>query len=182
MRRSNDTKIKIKNTWDAKRKPKIAKIKVPRKIHQRTCICCGRIDETTGHFQSEKCMYCNDSLTYRESCKFTFNIKNYPNEFNLMLLSKYGMFNPRTNQSGVSKDHMLSISYGKEHKIDPAIMSHPANCNLMLQSENKTKQHHSSITLSELVIRIAEWDLKYNDAGTGNAPISDQAYETCRVT
>lgn len=67
---------------------------------------------------------------------------------------------------------MLSISYGKKHKIDPSILSHPANCKLMLQSENKAKQHYSSITLTELLLRIQEWDAKYYDAGRGNDPRS----------
>ena len=150
-------------TWVLKRlnKPLLPKKKKERIIKYRTCIECGRIDETTGRFQSNQCMYCNNSLTYRESCKFTFNIKNYPNEFNLALLN-LGMFNPITNKQGVSKDHMLSISYGKKNKIDPQIMSHPANCRLMTQTENKTKQHHSSITLEELILRIDIWNKKYN--------------------
>lgn len=159
--RTEETKIKRKNTWLAKCKPKIAKIKIPRKPKQRICIRCGRLDETFGHFQSDKCMFCNDSLTYRDACKFTFNIKNYPDEFDLTLLTTFGMFNPKTNQEGVSKDHMLSISYGKLHQIDPIVMAHPANCNLITQSKNKAKQHNSSITLAELHLRIAAWNLKY---------------------
>ena len=172
--RSVETINKIKSTWEYKRflKPKAAKVKKVRKPKLRTCISCGRIDETFGHFQSERCMFCNDSFTYRESCKFTFNIKQYPNEFNLTLISKFGMFNPVTNQQGVSKDHMLSVSYGKLNKIDPKIISHPANCKLMTQAENKAKQHYSSITLEELLERIIMWDAKYNDAGSGNAPLS----------
>jgi hypothetical protein len=105
-------------------------------------------------------MYCNNSITYRESCKFTFNVNDYPAEFDLSLLS-VGMFNPKFNKQGVSKDHMLSVSYGKHNKIDPRIMSHPVNCRLMLQTDNKAKQHHSSLTLGELVERIAQWDQKY---------------------
>lgn len=140
--------------------PKPIKVKKQKLKKYRTCIDCGRIDETTGRFQSNQCMYCNDSLTYRESCKFTFNVKDYPAEFDLSLLS-VGMFNPKFNKQGVSKDHMLSISYGKQNKIDPRIMSHPANCRLMLQTENKAKQHHSSLTLAELLERILQWNQKY---------------------
>lgn len=140
--------------------PKV-KCKLIKKLKSRTCATCGKIDTTTGHFQSDKCMFCNDSLTYREACKFTFNLKDYPNEFNLALLTEHGMFNPKTNQNGVSKDHMLSVSYGKLNKIDPKIISHPANCKLLTHRENKKKQHHSSITLEELIMRINMWDKKY---------------------
>lgn len=149
--------------------PKL-KTKLPSPVKSRTCVVCGKIDTTTRRFQSDKCMFCNDSLTYRESCKFTFNLKDYPAEFNLALLTEHGMFNPKNNQSGVSRDHRLSVSYGKTNRIDPKIISHPANCQLMTQTENKKKQHHSSITVDELLRHIAAWDTKYKDAGSGHAP------------
>ena len=147
---------KIKSGWVPKEK-----IYTPIPLKKRICSECGKLDETKGHFQSDKCMFCNDSLTYREKCKFTFNLKNFPNEFDLLLLQEYGMFNPKTNKNGVSRDHRLSINHGKINKIDPSIMSHPANCKLMLQSENKAKQHSSSITLKELLILIELWESKY---------------------
>jgi hypothetical protein len=150
---------KLKLGWVSKEKPYSS---VP--LKQRICSVCSRVDETRRYFQSDKCMFCNDSLTYREACRFTFNLKDYPTEFDLSLLAKQGMFNPKTNKTGVSRDHRLSISTGKDNRVDPKIMSHPANCQLMLHSENKKKQHHSSITLQELMCRIDEWDKKYKDA------------------
>jgi len=171
--RNQTTRSKIKDTWAKKRQVKELIPTPLRKTRKRICASCGRIDETTiGHFQSKFCIFCSNSMAYRESCKFTFNIKQYPEEFNLSLLTKFGMFNPKTNRHGVSRDHMLSVNYGKTNRVDPKIMSHPANCQLMLQSENKAKQHHSSITLNELLQRIKEWDAKYNDAGRGNDPRS----------
>lgn len=132
------------------------------KLKKRTCISCGKTDELLhGRFQSEYCKYCNPSLTYRDSCNFTFDLRKYPNEFDLELLSKYGMFHPKTNRTGVSRDHKISISFGKNNRIPPEIMKHPANCTLMLHSNNKAKQHYSSITLEELLEAIKQWDLKY---------------------
>lgn len=41
--------------------------------------------------------------------------------------------------------------------VDPEIVAHPANCQLLLQSDNSRKKTHSSITLEELVKRISEF-------------------------
>jgi hypothetical protein len=138
------------------------KIKLPKPIKQRICVCCGKVDLTTGHFQSDKCSFCNDSLTYRRQCEFKFNLKDYPNEFDFKLLTEHGMFSPQKNPKGISRDHMVSVQYGKENRIDPKIISHPANCKLMLQGDNTRKQSESSITYEELIERIQVWDNKYN--------------------
>jgi len=135
--------------------------RIPTPLKKRTCVICNKVDETKGHFQSDKCNFCSDSLTYRNACSFTFNLKDFPEEFDLALLTEHGMFNPKTNQKGVSRDHMLSVNYGKMNRIDPKIISHPANCRLMLQADNKAKQHYSSITLPELLNLIQIWDSKY---------------------
>ena len=140
---------------------KFKSIKAPKPTNSRTCVCCNRVETTKGRFQSDKCSFCNDSLTYRGQCEFKFNLKDYPSEFDFRLLNEHGMFSPRNNPKGVSRDHMLSVRYGKDNKIDPKIISHPANCRLMLQGDNTRKQSESSITLNELMIRIAEWDSKY---------------------
>lgn len=147
-------KNKLKSGW-------IPKTKTEGKPKIRVCTICGRVDKTTRHFQSDKCIYCNDSLTYRNLCKFTFNLKDYPNEFDLTLLTSLGMFHPLHNQIGVSRDHLVSIHYGKQNKIDPKILSHPANCQLITQSQNSTKNHSSSITIEELLLKIVTWNEKY---------------------
>jgi predicted nucleic acid-binding Zn ribbon protein len=145
---------KIKSGWVPKKKEN----PVPRK---RVCIICNRIDYTNAHFQSDKCKFCNDSLTYRHECKFKFDLRKFPTEFNLKLLEEKGMFNPKTNPKGVSRDHMLSVEYGKKNQIDPKIISHPANCKLITQGENTKKQSKCSITYPELIERIKQWDIKY---------------------
>ncbi len=127
----------------------------------RTCSVCGLVETTKGNFQSDKCSFCNDSLTYRRKCEFKFNLKDYPDEFDFQLLTEHGMFSPKKNPKGVSRDHMLSVQYGKENRIDPAIISHPANCKLMLQGENTTKKSKSSITYDDLLKRIQVWNSRY---------------------
>jgi hypothetical protein len=50
---------------------------------------------------------------------------------------------------------------GFRNKINPKIISHPANCNLLLFSDNSIKKDNSSITMEELLKRIENWDKKY---------------------
>jgi hypothetical protein len=101
---------------------------------------------------------------YRADCKFKFNLADYPDEFNFQLVTEHGWYSPKNrgnNIYGVSRDHMLSVRYGFDNSIDPKILAHPANCRLMLQSDNVSKLSKCSITLEDLLIKIAEWDKRY---------------------
>ena len=102
---------------------------------------------------------------YKSQTKFNFSLNDYPDEFDFNLISKYGWYSPsnsrKPNIGGVSRDHMLSVMDGFKLNIDPLLLSHPANCKLMVHSDNIRKHKKSSITLEELLIRIIEWDKKY---------------------
>ena len=95
------------------------------------------------------------------------SLKDYPEEFDFSLIESYGWYSPinsdKPNLSGVSRDHMVSVKYGWENNIDPKIISHPANCRLLLQSENVSKSSNCSITYEELLQRIEAWNRKYGD-------------------
>ena len=65
------------------------------------------------------------------------------------------------NLGGVSRDHKISVKHGWEHGIPAEIISHPANCELMLHTENFAKKDKCSIELKELNDRIKEWNKKY---------------------
>jgi len=99
-------------------------------------------------------------ILYRQRCNFDFNIKDYPNKFELMLVEQYGWYSPSNkgnNLNGVSKDHMVSVRTGFELGIDPEIIKHPANCKLMLHRQNQSKREKNSITINELLERIKHW-------------------------
>ncbi len=98
---------------------------------------------------------------YRLACAFHFKPENYPEEFNLDLVETFGKYSYNKNTNGIVKDHMVSIKYGFENKIDPQIIGHPANCELMRQCDNIKKFDECSITLDELKQRIIEWNIKY---------------------
>jgi len=101
---------------------------------------------------------------YRSDCQFDFSLNSYPLEFDFTLVEKYGWYSPsnkKNNLDGVSRDHMLSIMDGFKLGISPGIISHPANCRLMIHRENTRKYYRSSITLDDLNERIRIFDEKY---------------------
>ena len=68
---------------------------------------------------------------YKLECQFNFSLDTYPDEYNFNLINEYGWYKAKNrgdNLGGVSRDHMISVKYGFEHKINPKIISHPANC------------------------------------------------------
>jgi hypothetical protein len=99
-------------------------------------------------------------LLYRQQANFTFDVKDYPDKFDLTILEQNGWYSPSNkgnNLNGVSKDHMLSVKDGFEMGINPEIIKHPANCKLVLHKENQRKHRRSSITFEELKERIKHW-------------------------
>jgi len=151
---------KLKKSLSAKKRP------------YRICPSCGKEfnskQQTCSLECSSKYRYRHidkESLRYyRLKCKFEFALKDYPEEFEFSLIEEYGWYKAKNhgdNQNGVSRDHMVSVKYGWENKIDPSIIKHPANCRLLRHSSNVSKFDSCSITLDELLIRIENWDKKY---------------------
>lgn len=96
---------------------------------------------------------------YKQECKFRFNMFTTPNIVGYHLLenysTKYQVFT--SHPLCLHKDHMISISYGWDNKIDSKIISHPANCRIISGLDNVRKGTDCSITLEELIKRIDEW-------------------------
>ena len=139
------------------------KIKSKEQIH-RKCKICGEIKVSKKY--KSICESCKTDYYqfYRHECNFKFSVFNYPNEFDLDLIQTHGWYSPsnkRNNLKGVSKDHMFSVMDGYKNKVSASIISHPANCELLLYSENSKKKDNSSITLHELMVRIERWEKKY---------------------
>jgi predicted transcriptional regulator len=105
----------------------------------------------------------NEFTIYKNLCEFKFNVYDYPEYFNLDLIKKYGWYRAKNNGNnlfGVSRDHMYSISEGFKKGIDPYYISHPVNCELILQSDNSKKRTKCSITLNILKQAAQDWDNK----------------------
>jgi hypothetical protein len=162
--RLEETKLKISNTLKSKvvklpKKPKLSNI-------NKEIICKNCKSEKVLRVRKnicEKCLYDYYEL-YRPSCSFKFNVLDYIDEFDLDLVGKHGWYSPtnkRNNLSGVSKDHIYSVKDGYVNNILPEIISHPANCRLMIHKDNSSKNSKSDITIDELLNRILVWNNKY---------------------
>ena len=93
----------------------------------------------------------DEQITYRNNCKFKFNVFNYPKLFDLDLLKIHGWYHPIKNPNGISRDHRVSIKYGWLNNISPKYMSHPYNCELLLHVDNTCKKTNNSIGIDELM-------------------------------
>lgn len=101
---------------------------------------------------------------YRQKCLFAFNVYDFPEEFDLSLIEECGFYSPtnkNNNLGGISRDHIISVKYGYDHGIDPNIIRHPANCQLLRHSDNVSKGIDCAMSLNELKKKIVEWDNKY---------------------
>lgn len=101
---------------------------------------------------------------YRPACNFKFNIYHYGNFFDLKSIKKYGWYKPKNrgnNLNGISKDHILSVCDGFRMKISPLIVSHQANCKLILHKENQIKHSKSSVKLDDLIKNIKNFEKHY---------------------
>ncbi len=108
----------------------------------------------------------NQSLrNYRVKSGFKFNLADYPEEFDFELIKKHGWYfpkNKKNNLNGVSRDHIVSVKFGHDNNIDPAIISHPANCQLLIHSKNISKYSKCDISIDELKNKINLWNKKYS--------------------
>lgn len=97
---------------------------------------------------------------YRPSAAFKFSIKEFGFLFSkeeIDLISLHGMYsasNRGGNICGVSRDHKYSVKSGFKNKIHPNIISHPANCELMLHKQNNKKNSDNSISYQDLKSNI----------------------------
>lgn len=110
-----------------------------------------------------------DKRDYYRNCSFRFWVYKYPKWFDLKIVEEYGWYstpgskrNGIKNLNGVSRDHMLSIHDGYVQNIDPKLMSHPANCCLILHAHNNLKNTKSKIGIKQLLQRIREFEKIYS--------------------
>jgi hypothetical protein len=99
---------------------------------------------------------------YWKQCRFNFNVFDYPKIPNYDLLATIPFYHSKNNPTGLNRDHMVSISYGWENKVDPKIISHPANCAILSARDNFSKNSTCSITLEQLLERIKLWNTDDN--------------------
>jgi len=131
---------------------------------KRLCKSCGEWKKLEG--KRLLCSVCRITYYkfYRPSCEFDFDISKFPDAFDMTLVTQLGWYSPTNkgnNLGGVSRDHLYSVREGFSKSIDPEIIRHPANCQLMKHSDNNSKNTVSAITLDQLLDRIKLWDQRY---------------------
>jgi len=169
------------HTAETKEKIKMGVIKhmIENGVPERTCytfepkhyFCqvCG-VEVTTNRKYCNGCLkkhrqqHMSELKVYRSDCSFQFHLSTYPEEFDFNLIKEHGWYsaaNRGNNVNGVNRDHCVSIKYGFDNNIDPKIIRHPANCQLLTHSDNVTKYTKCSMTIEELLEKIEKWNNKY---------------------
>ena len=181
-----------KKDWDkivTGPKPKTPKPKAPRKRrstllpdasgpHTRVYLCTCKITGKKWYSPTIKTIHPTtilDKKTYAYQCRFQFSLSSYPQWFSNVssLISEYGWYsasNRGNNLNGCSRDHLFSVSDGFINKVDPTIISHPANCQVVPHRHNQSKNKKSSISLNELLLRIEQFNRMCLESATGIQP------------
>ena len=106
----------------------------------------------------------DDFKLYRSLSNFKFNLKDFEEEYDFDLIKKYGWYKAKNrgdNENGVSRDHMFSVNDGFKNMINPLLLAHPANCKLIINKKNQSKNVKSSLTIEELLDNVKKFDNKY---------------------
>ncbi len=117
---------------------------------------------------------------YKIYTTFKFSLNYYPTEYNFNLIKEYGWYkavNNGNNTDGVSRDHIISVKDGFKKMINPLLLSHPANCQLLKHSNNISKNKKSDITIDELLEKIKIFDNKYGKYYINDIPTYITTYD-----
>lgn len=160
-----ETNRKIRETFKRTRKPS--------PIHTLRCNRCNKAFESkksSQKFCSKRCAnrtrgnVSGLSRKYKLLTAFRFSLNQFPDEFDFSLVEKHGWYkaaNRGNNLDGVSRDHLLAVMDGFKQRINPLLLAHPANCRLLVHSENVSKGCKSELTIETLLERILKWNAKY---------------------
>ena len=62
------------------------------------------------------------------------------------------------NANGLSRDHKVSVNEAKKYNYNQYYISHPLNCELMLHIKNNKKKTKSSISYTQLLKLVDDYD------------------------
>jgi len=163
---SPETRIKRINWWRDNlgttiKRDQVFVPKFPKSIECNTCTNNFVAVHCRQHYCSPQCNTSKHAkATYRSACRFIFSQKDYPELYNFNLIKSNGWYVPSNkgqyNPDGVTWDHLFRISDGYKLNIDPTIMSHPANAEMVTWRENISRSQ-STITYTQLIHRINNW-------------------------
>lgn len=150
---------------------------IDKKAYKKICKNCGEFFYTIKKNQKCCSKKCSKELKhknyienqglkklYKEQCTFKFSLTDYPEFFKSNLIIENGWYKPTNhgnNLNGVSRDHIISINEGFKQNIDPYFISHPCNCQILLQKDNAKKHTKYDIKIDDLIQKIKIFDEKY---------------------
>lgn len=110
---------------------------------------------------SSVCKGSGNIKQYRRACKFKISKKTNPELFDKILLQQYGWYRAANhpqgyNPKGATWDHLFRIEDGFKLGVNPEIMCHPANAEMISWEKNFARKT-SRITLEELLQRIENY-------------------------
>ena len=120
-----------------------------------------------------------DYIKYKHFTAFKFNLKNYPDEFDFQLIESHGWYKAKNrgdNLNGISRDHIISVAAGFKNMINPLILAHPANCQLLRHNDNVSKGKKSGLNIDELLDIIKAWNKKHNENFSVDKKYIDMEY------
>jgi hypothetical protein len=141
------------------------KVKYPFcKVKFGECLYCQKIYRVTKSnlkYCSSVCKGSSNIKKYRRACKFKISKQTNPELFDKVLLQQHGWYRASNhpngyNPNGATWDHLFRIEDGYKLGVDPEIMCHPANAEMISWKENFAKKT-SSITYEELLERILNY-------------------------
>lgn len=153
-------KISILNTIIDKGVKKLSHCKVKFSLCA-TCNSAFRVKSNQKLYCSSNCRFSSNVKTYRRACKFKISKTLHPELFKTQLLEQYGWYRAANhpkgyNPKGATWDHLFRVEDGYKLSVDPAVMSHPANAEMISWEENFARKT-SIITYDELLSRINKW-------------------------
>lgn len=147
------------------RKRKAKEVSGPHsKLFKCTCAHCGKVAlkrVKTKYCETHAYLYKNNN---RNRYAFTFRLDQHPLLFDELIfekIKKHGFWSP-TNTGGMTRDHKISVAESIRNGHDPYYIKHPVNCEIMSWDKNNRKNTDCSITYTELVDNVIEYDSKYN--------------------
>lgn len=165
QRDRNKSTAAVRATW----RSKLGHLKSDRPLRraERTTSCagCGQPFSHRG-----RRLYCHPACNpahhakaqYRTACRFRLNPTTHKDLYDFELIAQCGWYRPANhpagyNPDGVTWDHLYRVEEGFKNRVDPAIMSHPANAQMVTWRENVGRRT-SQLTLVELLERIERWN------------------------
>ena len=143
------------------------------KVYFKPCKFCSKTFTTTA--RSRVCKECQHLKwnNNKDQYSFRFNVFDYPDLFDLTQLKSIGWVafggkrGGNKNIQGLSRDHRVSVNDAKKFNYDSYYISHPLNCEIMPHTTNNKKKTKSSITYTELVKLVDEYDGVKDQTCTG---------------